>query len=302
MLGNLCNHKCSYCFPGSNEGDHPWPNVDVAIKHMDHLFKQYEKIGKDHFELFIIGGEPTLWKELPKFISYFKSNFNTKIRISTNGTRGVDWWKTNAKYFDQVEVSVHNEFADVDHISEVCDVLYSQFTDVVANVLMDPHNFEKCKSIVEQLKKSKHPFPILAKVVHYNGQSIYKTTDLEYFNKRAKRYPEIFWVYNLPKHESIKVYAKENNKWGTVSEDYFTLHDLNHFKNWTCNIGVDHIEIFQNGQISSNCRAFIYDEDYHNLYDPNFVETFNPNIKPIVCRKDTCHCTGEIIVKKYAKV
>lgn len=23
MLGNVCNQKCSYCFPGSNEGDSP---------------------------------------------------------------------------------------------------------------------------------------------------------------------------------------------------------------------------------------------------------------------------------------
>ena len=34
MLGNLCNYKCSYCFPGSNEGDHPWANTDTLIKNI----------------------------------------------------------------------------------------------------------------------------------------------------------------------------------------------------------------------------------------------------------------------------
>ena len=37
MPGNLCNYKCHYCFPGSNEGDVKWPDVDLVLKNLDHL-------------------------------------------------------------------------------------------------------------------------------------------------------------------------------------------------------------------------------------------------------------------------
>ena len=47
MLGNLCNYKCSYCFPGSNEGDHPWPDYELLIKNLKHLLDTYKNKGKD---------------------------------------------------------------------------------------------------------------------------------------------------------------------------------------------------------------------------------------------------------------
>jgi uncharacterized radical SAM superfamily Fe-S cluster-containing enzyme len=28
-LGNYCNYKCWYCWPGSNTGTHKFPDIDV---------------------------------------------------------------------------------------------------------------------------------------------------------------------------------------------------------------------------------------------------------------------------------
>ncbi len=33
-IGNTCNYSCNYCFPGSHEGDIPWPageNVELFV-------------------------------------------------------------------------------------------------------------------------------------------------------------------------------------------------------------------------------------------------------------------------------
>ena len=38
MPGNTCNHKCHYCFPGSNEGDQGWPDVDIVKQNLSHLY------------------------------------------------------------------------------------------------------------------------------------------------------------------------------------------------------------------------------------------------------------------------
>ena len=170
MPGNLCNYKCHYCFPGSNEGDVKWPDVDLVLKNLDHLMNTYKSQGKTKFEFFIIGGETTLWKDLPKFCKHLKTNHDTVIRISTNASRKINWWQENADFFDVVEISVHHEYCNVSHIIEVADFLYKNKTNVVANVLMDPFHFDKCKDILNQLKKSKKRWPIIAKAVQINGE------------------------------------------------------------------------------------------------------------------------------------
>ena len=79
MLGNLCNHKCHYCFPGSNEGDMPWPDVEIVKRNLDHLLKHFESQGKTKSNIFFVGGEPTLWKGLEELCLYLKENFDVII-------------------------------------------------------------------------------------------------------------------------------------------------------------------------------------------------------------------------------
>ena len=124
MLGNFCNYKCNYCFPGSNEGTVPWPNIDIVKENLSHLLDQYRKINKTQIQLYLIGGEPTVWKDLPEFCNFFKTKYSTLINISTNGSRSLKWWKENSKYFDQIEISVHHEYAKLDHLIKVSDIIY----------------------------------------------------------------------------------------------------------------------------------------------------------------------------------
>lgn len=302
MLGNLCNHKCSYCFPGSNEGTYEWPNIDIVIKHLDHLLQTYIKNGKTKFEFYFVGGEPTLWKDLPALCSHLKTYYDVKLRISTNGSRPLYYWSNYSKYFDQIEISVHHEFAKIDHIKKVCDIIYDQKINLVANVLMDPDAFDSCKDIVEELKTSRRKWPILAKVVHFKGVTRYKQEQQAYFTHTLKRYPNLFWYLRIKSNESIKVWKVENNKKQRVHESWFSFNNANHFKGWTCNLGVDHLSIYQDGRISGNCRQLIYGLPLFNLYDNNFIAKFNPEINPIICAKDTCECTHEITINKHIQI
>lgn len=298
-LGNLCNHRCSYCFPGSNEGTVPWPDVGKVIKHLDHLLNHYINNGKTKFDIYLIGGEPTLWKELPDLCQHLKTNYDIKIRLSTNGSRKVDWWKNNAHLFDQIEVSVHHEFADVAHISTVLDIIYDAKINTVANVLIDPDHFDKCQSIVNQLKSSKRRWPIVAKVVHFNGLVRYTEDQKKYLLSPLKRIPNLFWWFSLKHHTSDKVSIVKDNKKQHVNENWFGLNNLNRFQGWTCNLGVDLIKIHRDGDITGNCRQKIYRIDqYYNIYDENFINEFSPQIIPIVCNKAVCECTHEITIKK----
>jgi organic radical activating enzyme len=298
-LGNLCNHKCNYCFPGSNEGNMPWPNVESAKRNLDHLMTTYEAAGKNKFELFLVGGEPTLWKDLPNLLRFLKAKHDCVVRIVSNGSRGVDWWKENAHNFDHVEISVHHEFADVAHISEVCDALYNQDTNVVANVLMDPSNFTYCQDIVKQLTESKHEWPILAKAVLYNGVVNYTPEQKTYCEVSIKRMPDMDWYYRTRKiePESYDVILETDEK-KSVKETFFTLNSICHFYNWSCDLGLSHIRIGFDGCISGNCGQKIYGTDYFYLYDDAFTEKFNPAIGPVQCKQVQCSCSYEVTISK----
>jgi organic radical activating enzyme len=298
MPGNLCNHRCHYCFPGSNEGDMPWPDLDLVKKNFTHLLKHYESQGKTKSNLFLVGGEPTLWPGITDFCNHLKNNFDIVIEISTNGTRKIAWWKENAKCFDIVSVSVHREYANIQHLIEVCDTLYEQEIFVNANVMIDSDAWDTCVANVEAMKTSKHAWPILAKIIHYDGNHRYTEEQLSYFENGVKRYPDKKWyesTFKKPRTE-IEITRDDDTTFKVASDSYIIRNKLNYFKGWHCNLGVDIIKIFADGRITGNCQQIIYDD--FNLYNEDFVERFHPSLEPVICTKNACICTGESFCNK----
>lgn len=303
MLGNLCNHKCSYCFPGSNEGTVVWPDVELVKQNLGHLLNYYKSRGKDQYQIYFVGGEPTLWKDFPKLIKYLKTHFDISISISTNGSRSIDWWNRNGQYFDSIEMSVHHEFAKIPHLMAVADLLYKKEIAIVANVMMDPDAFDKCRENIEAMQHSVYPWPIMAKNVHFNGRTRYTEDQKSYFEPAVKRMPDMDWYARVNKDPVWKkrtwVISTDNIKTEIDNNNWFKINNLNTFKGWTCNLGVDHIEIYQDGVISGNCRQKIWNLDgYYNLYSKDFIKEFSPVIAPTVCTKNICACSNEIIINK----
>lgn len=302
MLGNLCNHKCSYCFPGSNEGDHPWPDKNLVMENLGHLIQQYKKAGRTKPILYLIGGEPTLWKDLGEVCKFFKEKHDCDIRISTNGSRSQRWWDKNAEFFDAVEISVHHEFARVEHLKKVADLIYDKDVFIVANVLMDPNNFLGCASIISQMQESVNPWPILAKAVHFDGVTYYDNKQQKYLEERIRRYPDKDWYNRTGPVDQTKLRIKlENGDVKNVEGDQWpSINNLNKFKGFKCNIGLEQVKIFQDGTISANCRQKIFGkENPFNLYDDQFKKNFNPDFSPITCEKSICSCKSEIAVTKW---
>jgi MoaA/NifB/PqqE/SkfB family radical SAM enzyme len=297
MPGNLCNHRCNYCFPGSNEGDMPWPDVETVKQNLGHLLSKYRSQGKPKSNIFFVGGEPTLWKDLDNLCQYLKDNFDVVIEMSSNGTRKLDWWERNAKNFDHVGISVHREFANLDHLKEVCDMLYEKGVCINADVLVDPAAYDQCIEIVEYLKTSKYQWPIVAKVVHFDGEHRYTEEQLKYFDNSVKRFPSVSWYESTRRKPPTEIkIVKDSDEVITVNSDsWITRNKLNYFKGWECNLGVDIIKIFPDGRITGNCQQHLYGNNFDfNLYQSDFLEVFDPIIKPVICSKLICGCNEEI--------
>lgn len=298
ILGNYCNYKCWYCWPGSNAGTVKFPNVDLAIKNISHLLNYYkEHTGKTKFDLSLLGGEPTHWPQFIKFVSYFKENYDCIITMKSNGSKGISWWNDAAPYLDDVAISVHHEFADLDHIKSVCDFLYDKDVSVNAQVMMDPFAWDKCIYIVEYLKTSDKKWAIRYSEL-IDDKINYTEEQRTLINKVRARSRDQDWGLRVSVQHFKKIYViDDQNKKTNVSEKTIILYGLNKFLGWECNLGVDWICIAPTGQIIGNCPNKVYDNDYY-VYSDDFIEKFNPKIKPVICFQSKCVCSFDTVMNK----
>lgn len=297
MLGNTCNFKCNYCFPGSNEGNKPWPKYNIALKNLKHLLSKYNK----KTQIYFVGGEPTLWKDFPNFCKEIKKEFDVVISISTNGSRKLSWWEKHWDAFDIVSVSIHHEFCKIPQTKKLLDFLYDKKIECNADVLMDPAHFEKCCNIVNDLQKDSKAWPVIAKAVVFDGSTRYTQDQELYFEPVLKRMPDLDWYYAVRKRIATKITVKtSDSEFDIDNNSWFALHGLNKFKGWTCTLGVNILKIESNGTIHGNCGEFLYGQKFkYNLYDRNFIKDFNPKIIPIMCTKNICPCSGEAGATKW---
>jgi len=84
LLTGLCNFKCPYCRGSRTDENLPFKK---AINILNLWIKDNLK------NIRFSGGEPTLYKELPKLIDYCSKNKIEKIAISTNGSADLNYYK-----------------------------------------------------------------------------------------------------------------------------------------------------------------------------------------------------------------
>jgi len=305
VLGNTCNYKCSYCFPGSNEGTQRWPDVDLTLKNFSILLDSYKNKNRIHLKL--VGGEPTLWPNLLTFVKELKSKYNIIISMSTNGSRTIRYWEEISTYFDDIQISVHHEQADLDHLIAVSDVIYkTNQTIFSANVLMDPRSWDKCVAITEYLLSHSDGWMVAVVPVQFDGLTRYNSEQQQYVAVKNKRMPPMPWVQKLidlgklpPEknyNKSIATFADGTTK--EVDGHYLINNQLNRFKGWECNLGVDRIFINGEGQLEGACQTELFNNQL-NIREIEF-ESKMPNISiaPIICNKEICGCSAETRLTK----
>ena len=311
---DICNYNCSYCFPGSKDGIFRYPkNIDTIVRNFNHLFDVYkDQFNKNRFNINVVGGgEPTLWPHFTEFCKGIKSKHDVRLKTTTNGSRTMRWWKEHSQYLDKVTLSVHHEFADIDHVIEVLDYLYEQNILGTALVLVDASEFEKCKNIVDKmLSESKHPWFIEAKpVVESPGRDFlsYTPDQQDYMKKDLKRIPDGNFLLRhidvVKVYDSISLY--DNDEILPKRTGDYINEKVHYFKGWKCNVSSESLVIRYDGTVSGNCNAEIFDGCNIDMFSENFIENFNKfamNLKTITCKLDSCTCQPDTHITKWQNV
>lgn len=306
---NVCNYKCSYCWPGSHEGNFKSPNnLDLVLKNFNHLIEKYKaKLGKTKIRFIIIGGEPTLWKEFGQFIEGIKKEHDVYISVLTNGSRTLRWWKQYGHLIDNAHISCHLAFADIDHLISVADTLYEFNKKVTVKVLMDTRYWQKGLDTIEYMKKnSKYKWFIVTDEV-IEPDIILPPQKKKFLKNALQRLPSLSWWWKNKKlifENQIRLFESkmtfDNGKTRLARVNTYVNEDRMSFKGWSCSIGIDNVFVGPDGRIMGACELPVYGEkDYHNILDENFIEKFDPEFKSIICERDRCNCVTENHVSKH---
>ena len=173
QITNRCQLNCCHCVYDSNP-----KGVEPAPSQLKNIISQLPSIGID--EVHFTGGEPTLYKELVKLISFAKS-FNLIVRMQTNG-----WdvsYEDLEKYYraglDSLLVSIdgipswHDKFrgrkGNFNHAWEAVQNAVKIGINVRINSVLDGslENLEAIKSLIQMTSKLpilKHTFFILSRL------------------------------------------------------------------------------------------------------------------------------------------
>jgi len=314
-LTNVCNYGCNYCWPDCHSGTSRWPDYDIICKNFDHLLSVYKNhFNKKKIRFHLIGGEPTLWPRLGDFSKFIYEKHGCRMTMSTNGSRTVRWFDEYAEYFNDIQVSVHHEFCDVQHIKEVLDCIYSKGTVMTAaSVLMDPLSWDKCLSIINELVN--HPVDWMVKqklVVEPTGTDMsklnknYTREQLEYLKDKIKKLPPAEYISKMKELDNIeqnKTSAIVKFRHGmTMPYDIFSLNIQRSysFVGWECNLGKDRVNIRADGRLLGGCGELkIYGREPFYISDQNFIERFTPDVvQTVTCSIPICGDSTDIKLSK----
>jgi hypothetical protein len=246
-----------------------------------------------------MGGEVTHWSKFGEFIEHFKSKYNCVFSLATNASKKLDWWKKFGHYLDRVSISHHEEFSNKVHNREVADYLYTQNILVNVQVMMDPKLWNNCIESAEYYKGSRYRWGIRYIEVIQNKLE-YTEDQRKLLNSLMAQDPNIFWYLRSSKIKSINTYAiDKNGKKYKMNDQQLALERLNTFTGWECSLGVEWLNVKFDGSISGICGNKLYaTNELFNIFDPNFMEKFQPQITKSICQQSACWCTFETNMPK----
>ena len=280
---NTCNYKCSYCNPDLNGGTSVYIDKDTVLK----FFRKVDKHFSNTKLLTLSGGEPTLWPQLTEFFTELPSSFYTAL--ITNGSRTIRWWEDFFKKYDnllRITISVHFEFANLDHIRNLCKFLHDK-TEVTVLLLVDDNNNTVVKNFAETLINENLSIAIKIKPIilpnsTYSDKLISFIKEFKYKKSNRKK-------IDIPRKIIIDGVEHSSEYANTLIAD-----DKNHFKGWHCNLGQTRLFIWHDGNVYPASCNTARRHKLGNIFDNELML-----LDGAICEDDYCSCSPNIRIPKH---
>lgn len=248
VVNNVCNYKCSYCMPDLHSGSSGQPNFENSLKFLDFV---HEKVNPNYKMLTLSGGEPTMWPRLSEFLRQMNPNYY--VTIVTNGSRTLRWWEefvVDTTNLSVVTISIHLEYADIEHIINVCKILHKKIRTTVL-ILFNPAKKEQAKMFAERFKAEKLNLTYTIKPIttRYEGEGDNASLD---YTAEDKKFISDNTVYSQKGFPSIPTSA-EMIVDGVKKDSFFAgrmiADKTNKFTGWWCEAGRKRLTIWHDGNV-----------------------------------------------------
>jgi MoaA/NifB/PqqE/SkfB family radical SAM enzyme len=309
FIGLLCNFSCSYCAEYSRSG----------FAEKEKIFHGIELLKRklvDRTPLILLGGgEPSIHPDIFEIAEKIHSN-KFKLSMISNGSRPAADYVNLLEYMEGVTFSVHFEqkfertLKSIDLVKDY--MLKNPKKYMQVNVMMAAGYFNEAKEVISYLEKNNIEYiirrirplmdsankPILPDRVA--GRSVEKMKS-EKFDKDKNDWG--YYSDDEIEYLNSRVYTSKQNSeeiWediqGNIQKQFsnsneISLRKLNQFKDWTCNIGIERLHIYNSGDVYRNtCKV---GDKLGNIY-----EDFDIPTKPVICSRQVCTCAWAINVSK----
>lgn len=158
-VNSICNYKCSYCFsPEKPKQEKYYP--ERITRTIDNILF----LKRPFYSFRILGGEPTLFPHFGLIVEQIFSRTNKAgILTITNGSRAPDWFENNLARVPSgladIHISLHLEFADPGHISDIINTVSGMGQNVVIRFMYNPELREKARKFVCFLTRLRETAP-----------------------------------------------------------------------------------------------------------------------------------------------
>ena len=285
-LTDYCNYMCNYCIVDAPNKI----NKQTIKKEFLNIFFKYMKkhLPELKFRVNLLGGEPTLYKDLNYVIDSIINNYpNICIMLLTNGSQSVYYYqKLVEDYKIHLDISYHPEFADDNHFISIIDMLKDNYNYQI-NILLDYDYYDKIIKFIDKLNNKYDQINLYYSVlanIDYNNTKFNIFNDL--LNKQINNTIKLYTL-KFEKREIILSYKDISS---------FNSNNRNIFKYMKCDIFNRQWIINSNSTISTRCSK----KTYRLL--PNDINKFlceYENNNGILCNYDICNCDCMIEPHKH---
>lgn len=296
-LHNLCNFRCEYCPPNLNNGT----TKNISLENIEKFYNDLKrKVTNKKIIFAFSGGEPTLHPQFIDIIKFLSDN-GCEICMTSNGSRSLEWWKNAEPYVDHLVISYHPGWTKVTKLKQNIDFL-TQTTWVNLDLMMNPKYWDEILSLGESFKGQPNIavtyLPIQKDFGNgANGLIDYTKEQLEFL----KNPPNYHGTFSPSKHKLDKCkghfgrgfkYMETDQGIQQLDYKYLIANDLNRFKGYECDLGLEGLIIEINGDIyNAYCHV---GGSVGNIFSGDF----NLRQSPVICPIDYCSCSVDIEISK----
>jgi hypothetical protein len=287
-LGNRCNFACSYCPPVLHDGSLGWPSIETAMSFVERAIAHYRSSGRRLF-FQLSGGEPTVYSHLQELCEFIKAN-DAAVGLISNGSRTERWWSNSRHLFDQVVLTHHVEFIDIDHFIAVAQLL-SESVRVHVNITMLSERFDECyqRGLVIEERCPNVSVSLKPLLVNF-GSRLYDYTAEQLLQLRERR--RIPSTAQSPAFRGNMIQVFSNEERVDVRASEMVVRKENNWRGWLCHAGEELLHVSFRGEVfRATCKEGGL---LGNIVDPMMVF---PSA-PIICTKPSCHCLTDIMCTK----